>query len=109
MREIFMSGSMRGMWKRRAPATSSASRTGQSTPSLTALCLRAAERSLSQQRRRSIACYCGITYVVPQWTTDKLRIARWDRFSRPETMPEYGIDAFPTTWWWDARRAANTA
>ena len=48
-------------------------------------------------------------YVVPQWTTDKLRIARWDRFSRPETMPKYGIDAFPATWWWDARRAANTA
>jgi microcin C transport system substrate-binding protein len=48
-------------------------------------------------------------YVVPQWATDKLRIARWDRFSRPETMPKYGIDAFPTTWWWDARRAANTA
>jgi microcin C transport system substrate-binding protein len=48
-------------------------------------------------------------YVVPQWATDKLRIARWDRFSRPETMPKYGVDAFPTTWWWDARRAANTA
>jgi microcin C transport system substrate-binding protein len=39
-------------------------------------------------------------YVVPQWTTDKLRTARWDRFGRPETMPKYGIDAFPTTWWW---------
>jgi microcin C transport system substrate-binding protein len=47
-------------------------------------------------------------YVVPQWTTDKLRTARWDRFSRPETMPKYGVDAFPTTWWWDTRRAANT-
>ena len=48
-------------------------------------------------------------YVVPQWTTEKLRTARWNRFGRPETMPNYGVHAFPTTWWWDARRAADTA
>jgi microcin C transport system substrate-binding protein len=48
-------------------------------------------------------------YVVPQWTTDKLRTARWNRFDRPETMPAYGVAAFPTTWWWDARRAADSA
>jgi microcin C transport system substrate-binding protein len=47
-------------------------------------------------------------YVVPQWTTDQMRTARWDRFSRPETMPRYGVDAFPSTWWWDPSRPANT-
>jgi microcin C transport system substrate-binding protein len=46
-------------------------------------------------------------FVVPQWTYGKLRTARWDRFGRPETLPEYGMSAFPTIWWWDAGRAAK--
>ena len=44
-------------------------------------------------------------YVVPQFTTDKSRTARWDRFGRPEKMPTYGRGAFPTIWWWDADKA----
>jgi microcin C transport system substrate-binding protein len=47
-------------------------------------------------------------YVVPQWTYSKIRTARWDRFSRPDPMPKYGMDAFPTLWWWDAAKAAKT-
>jgi microcin C transport system substrate-binding protein len=47
-------------------------------------------------------------YVVPQWTYSFLRSARWDRFGRPEKLPEYGAPAFPTIWWWDAERAAKT-
>ena len=47
-------------------------------------------------------------YVVPQWTYGKQRTARWDRFGRPEKLPEYGASAFPTIWWWDAERAAKT-
>lgn len=46
-------------------------------------------------------------YVVPQWTYGKIRTARWNRFSRPEKMPEYGLSAFPTIWWWDAEKAAK--
>lgn len=46
-------------------------------------------------------------YVVPQWTYSKVRTARWDRFSRPNPMPKYGMDAFPTLWWWDAAKAAK--
>ena len=46
-------------------------------------------------------------YVVPQWTYGKTRTARWDRFGRPETMPKYGLSAFPTIWWWDEARAAK--
>jgi microcin C transport system substrate-binding protein len=47
-------------------------------------------------------------YVVPQWTYGKQRTVRWDRFSRPEKLPQYGAAAFPTIWWWDAERAAKT-
>ena len=46
-------------------------------------------------------------YVVPQWAYGKMRTARWDRFSRPKTLPKYGIAAFPTLWWWDADKAAK--
>jgi microcin C transport system substrate-binding protein len=46
-------------------------------------------------------------YVIPQWTYGKVRTARWDRFARPDPMPIYGGAAFPTIWWWDAKRAAR--
>jgi microcin C transport system substrate-binding protein len=47
-------------------------------------------------------------YVVPQWSYGKVRTARWNRFSRPQTMPKYGMAAFPMLWWWDAEKAAKT-
>jgi microcin C transport system substrate-binding protein len=46
-------------------------------------------------------------YVVPQWTYGKVRTARWDRFGRPEHMPEYGMAAFPALWWFDAVKSAK--
>jgi microcin C transport system substrate-binding protein len=46
-------------------------------------------------------------YVIPQWISGVQWTARWDRFSRPETMPEYGLSAFPTVWWFDAAKAAK--
>jgi microcin C transport system substrate-binding protein len=46
-------------------------------------------------------------YVVPQFTSDKSRTARWDRFSRPDPLPKYASAAFPTVWWWDAEKAAK--
>jgi microcin C transport system substrate-binding protein len=48
-------------------------------------------------------------YVVPQWTYQKERTARWDRFGKPDLLPIYGQSAFPTIWWWDARRATAIA
>ncbi len=48
-------------------------------------------------------------YVVPQWNYPKARTARWDRFGRPDPMPEFGQAAFPSIWWWDAARAAKVA
>jgi microcin C transport system substrate-binding protein len=47
-------------------------------------------------------------YVVPQWTYPYVRTARWDRFGRPEKLPEYNSPAFLNVWWWDAERAAKT-
>jgi len=47
-------------------------------------------------------------YVVPQFADDKVRAARWDRFGRPDRLPEYGGAAFPALWWWDAEKAAKT-
>nr|WP_328838386.1 extracellular solute-binding protein [Methylobrevis albus] len=37
-------------------------------------------------------------YVVPGWTLRKARVAYWDRFGRPDALPEYNI-GFPEIWW----------
>ena len=34
------------------------------------------------------------------------RVARWDRFGRPEKLPDYSI-GFPTIWWWNEAKAAK--
>jgi microcin C transport system substrate-binding protein len=47
-------------------------------------------------------------YVVPQWSYSKLRTARWDRFSRHDPLPKFGMSGFPALWWWDAQKAAKT-
>jgi microcin C transport system substrate-binding protein len=46
-------------------------------------------------------------YVVPHYTSNTYRYARWDRFSHPEPLPKYGISGFPNLWWWDADKAAK--
>jgi microcin C transport system substrate-binding protein len=46
-------------------------------------------------------------YVVPQWIYIEERTLRWNRFGRPDTMPEFGASDFPAIWWWDAERAAK--
>ena len=47
-------------------------------------------------------------YVVPQFTYDKVSAARWNRFGRPDPLPEYGGSAFPTVWWWDSEKSTKT-
>jgi microcin C transport system substrate-binding protein len=47
-------------------------------------------------------------YVVPHWDYPFSRTVRWDRFSHPDKLPEYGASAFPVVWWWDAAKAAKT-
>ena len=46
-------------------------------------------------------------FVIPTWTIDYTRTARWDRFGRPSKLPRYNEPAFPTIWWWDADKAAK--
>ena len=46
-------------------------------------------------------------YVVPGYALTYSRTARWDRFSRPDALPEFG-NGFPTIWWWDADKADRT-
>lgn len=46
-------------------------------------------------------------YVVPSYTLRNSRIARWDRFSHPEPLPEFS-SGFPTIWWFDEAKAART-
>jgi microcin C transport system substrate-binding protein len=46
-------------------------------------------------------------YVVPSYTLRNDRIARWDRFSHPDNLPQYSV-GFPTIWWYDEQKAAVT-
>lgn len=42
--------------------------------------------------------------VLPTYAAVDERVARWDRFGHPETLPAFSV-GFPTVWWWDAAKA----
>ncbi len=42
-------------------------------------------------------------YSIPQWHLSKYRVAYWNKFSRPKTIPKY--DLGEDTWWYDAKKA----
>ncbi|MCB2079023.1 MAG: hypothetical protein KDE55_15170, partial [Novosphingobium sp.] len=44
-------------------------------------------------------------YLVPQFYSPDIRTARWNRFSRPDTMPDYRFTTDP--WWWDEAKAGT--
>lgn len=46
-------------------------------------------------------------FVVPGYTLTYSRTARWNRFSHPETLPEFS-SGFPSIWWFDEDKAAAT-
>jgi microcin C transport system substrate-binding protein len=46
-------------------------------------------------------------YVVPQFAFGFERAARWDRFSRPDPLPKYGVTGFPSLWWYDTDKASK--
>ena len=46
-------------------------------------------------------------FLVPSYTLRTSRIARWDRFSHPETLPEFS-SGWPTIWWFDEAKATKT-
>lgn len=43
-------------------------------------------------------------YVIPHWHIPYIRIAYWDRFGRPQTLPRHDIDLF--AWWVDPAKVA---
>jgi microcin C transport system substrate-binding protein len=47
-------------------------------------------------------------YVVPMWFIPYERTARWDRFGRPDKLPDYSV-GFPTIWWWDEEKAKKVS
>jgi microcin C transport system substrate-binding protein len=47
-------------------------------------------------------------YVVPHWYIPYERTARWDRFGRPDKLPDFS-PGFPSIWWWDEERAKKVA
>ncbi|GHA18020.1 ABC transporter substrate-binding protein [Devosia pacifica] len=46
-------------------------------------------------------------YIIPSYALRSSRIARWDRFSHPEPLPEYSV-GFPSIWWYDEAKADET-
>lgn len=40
---------------------------------------------------------------IPQWYLNKFRIAYWNKFSRPQLRPKYGLGL--STWWYDDSKA----
>ncbi|MBC2884088.1 ABC transporter substrate-binding protein [Ochrobactrum sp. CM-21-5] len=45
-------------------------------------------------------------YVIPQWYSDHINVAYWNKFGMPETQPDYlGIDPF--SWWIDPAKEAK--
>ena len=47
-------------------------------------------------------------YVIPQWYLDATRVAYWDKFGRPEGLPQptFGFDPV-STWWVDESKLAE--
>ncbi len=46
-------------------------------------------------------------FVVPMWHIPYDRTLRWNRFGKPDNMPDYS-NGFPNIWWWDEAKAAET-
>jgi microcin C transport system substrate-binding protein len=45
-------------------------------------------------------------FVVPQWYAPKVRIAYWNRYGQPETLPGL-TPGFMQVWWFDKEKAAQ--
>lgn len=41
-------------------------------------------------------------YIIPQWHIAHTRVAYWNKFSRPNVNPKYGIDFY--SWWIDPQK-----
>lgn len=46
-------------------------------------------------------------YVVPMWHIPYARIAYWNRYGKPQPLPDYSL-GMPDIWWFDAEKDAKT-
>jgi microcin C transport system substrate-binding protein len=73
------------------------------------------EKVVLAQDRQSLVTACRAldravmhnNYFVPMYYGKTERIARWDRFGKPDKLPAYAI-GFPLIWWWDDEKAKKT-
>jgi len=83
---------------------------GIANPAIDAL----VERAIGAQSRTELTTACRALdrvfragrYWIPQWYSGKHRLAYWDVFSHPATLPRYTVGE-RTIWWHDADRAAK--
>jgi len=83
---------------------------GIANPAIDAL----VERAIAAQSRAELTMACRALdrvfragrYWIPQWYSGKHRLAYWDVFSHPATLPRYAVGE-RTIWWHDANRAAK--
>lgn len=48
----------------------------------------------------------GGYYMIPQWHSPEIRVAYWNRFSRPKIIPKYNALEV-STWWFDTNKDAK--
>ncbi|QPF84250.1 ABC transporter substrate-binding protein [Bradyrhizobium genosp. L] len=85
---------------------------GISSPVIDALI----EKILGADNRQALTVACRVfdrvfragRYWVPQWYSDKHRVAYWDQYAHPEKPAKYaqGVGA-PENWWIDATKASK--
>jgi microcin C transport system substrate-binding protein len=71
------------------------------------------ERIVEAPTREDLAAACAALdrvlqwsfYIIPHWYNRVTRLARWDKFGRPQVLPQYGLDLF--AWWIDPAKEAE--
>lgn len=79
------------------------------------------EKVLAADNRADLTTACRVfdrvfragRYWVPQWYSNKHRVAYWDVYDHPKTLPRYQIDVYSSSmgerilWWYDPAKAAK--
>jgi microcin C transport system substrate-binding protein len=90
---------------------------GVATPAIDAL----VEKAMAAETRNDLTIACRAIdrvfragrYWVPQWYNTSHRLAYWDVFDHPKSLPRYQISDYSsgvgerTLWWFDAAKAAK--
>jgi len=90
---------------------------GASSPALDAL----VEKAMAAETRQDLTVACRAIdrvfragrYWVPQWYNTSHRLAYWDQFGHPASLPRYALTDYTsgvgerTLWWYDAAKATK--